>query len=208
MIDRLLALGRRLQTRLILARYRRIRQAGADLHIGKGSQFWAPDGISIGRGVYIGKNVLVECNAEIGDYVLMANRVSLIGRHDHDFRCVGVPVRFAPWIGCSDAPARYRTEKVVIEADVWIGFGATLLSGVTVGRGAIVAAGALVTRDVPPYAIVAGNPAQVIGQRFAEEQIREHEAGIAAGRFVFSERGYDHWTVESAPLFTTEAGQQ
>lgn len=196
MIDRLLALGRRLQTRLKLARYRRIRQAGADLHIGKGSQFWAPDGISIGDGVYIGKNVLVECNAEIGDYVLIANRVSLIGRHDHDFRAIGVPVRFSPWIGSTSPPSPYRHERVVVESDAWIGFGAIVLSGTRIGRGAVVAAGAVVSRDVPPYAIVAGNPAKIVGQRFPERTIPVHEASIKEGRFVFFERGYDHWIVQ------------
>lgn len=195
MIDCLLALGRRLQTLLKLAKYRKIR-AGSDLHIGKGSQFWAPDGISIGRGVYIGKNVLVECNAEIGDYVLMANRVSLIGRHDHDFRAIGIPVRFAPWIGSASPPSPYRREKVVVESDVWIGFGAIVLSGTRIGKGAVVAAGAVVSKDVPPYSIVAGNPARVVGQRFPDEIIPVHEASIKEGRFVFSERGYEHWIVQ------------
>lgn len=198
MIDRLLALGRRLQTRLILARYRTIRQAGHDLHIGKGSQFWAPDGISIGHGVYIGKDVHCACNAEIGDQVLIANRVALIGRHDHDFRKLGMPVRFSPWIGSKNPPSPYRKEKAVIESDVWIGFGAIVLSGTRIGRGAVIAAGALVARDVPPYAIVAGNPGRIVGQRFPEEDIPLHEARIKDGHFVFSERGYEHWVVQPA----------
>lgn len=208
MIDWLMALGRRLQTRVMLARFRSIRQAGRDLHIGIGSRFWAPEGISLGHAVYIGKEVTIECNAEIGDYVLIANRVALIGRHDHDFRSIGIPVRFSPWIGAQQPPNPHRAGKVVVEPDVWIGFAATVLSGTRLGRGSIVAAGSVVTRDVPPYAIVAGNPATVIGQRFAEEQVREHEAGIDAGHFVFSERGYDHWIVEPGPLVSTKAGKQ
>lgn len=204
MIDRLLALGRRLKTRLALTRFRSIRQAGRDLHIGAGSRFWAPEGISLGDAVYIGKEVTIECNAEIGDYVLIANRVALVGRHDHDFRSLGIPIRFSPWVGARQPPSPHRAEKVVVEHDVWIGFGATLLSGVRVGRGAIVAAGAVVSRDIPPYAIVAGNPAQVIRQRFSEEQVREHEACIAGGRFVFSERGHDHWIVEPGPSTAME----
>jgi len=55
---------------------------------------------------------------------------------------------------------------VVIQDDVWIGHKAMLMSGVTVGYGAVVAAGAVVTKDVPPYAIVGGNPARVIKYRF------------------------------------------
>ena len=62
---------------------------------------------------------------------------------------------------------------VVIGNDVWIGFGATILSGVTIGDGAAIGACSVVTRDVPPYAIAAGNPVQVIRYRFDEETIQK-----------------------------------
>src|ERR1700730_15281047 len=62
--------------------------------------------------------------------------------------------------------ARRRAQPVVIAHDVWIGHGAIVLPGRTVGIGAVVAAGAVVTKDVAPYAIVAGNPARIIRQRF------------------------------------------
>jgi acetyltransferase-like isoleucine patch superfamily enzyme len=52
---------------------------------------------------------------------------------------------------------------IVIEDDVWIGFNATVLKGVTIGRGAIIGASTVVTKDVPPYAIVVGNPQRQIG---------------------------------------------
>jgi maltose O-acetyltransferase len=58
-----------------------------------------------------------------------------------------------------------RTAPVVIEDFAWLGSRAMVLPGVTVGKGAVVAAGAVVTRDVPPYAIVGGVPARVIGER-------------------------------------------
>ena len=58
---------------------------------------------------------------------------------------------------------------------MWVGCNAVILKGVRVGRGAVVGAGAVVTKDVPPYAIVGGNPGKVIRFRFTEEQIQEHE---------------------------------
>lgn len=64
---------------------------------------------------------------------------------------------------------------VVIEDDVWVGTRAIILAGVTIGRGAVVAAGAVVTKSVPPYAIVGGNPARILRMRWSEADIIEHE---------------------------------
>lgn len=62
---------------------------------------------------------------------------------------------------------------IIVDDDVWIGYGATIMSGVHIGQGAVVAAGAVVTKDVPPYAIVGGAPAKVIKYRFEPEMIEE-----------------------------------
>lgn len=197
MVSFLLALARQLQTRLLVAGKASFLSYGSDLHIGRGSRLWAPERISIGNSVYIGKEVLIECNAEIGDFALIANRVAFVGRHDHDFRTLGIPVRFSPWIGSKENISPHRGSKVMVEPDVWIGYGATVLSGVSLGRGSIVAAGSVVTKSTPAYAIVAGNPARIVGHRFANpETIKSHEDAVRNGRFVFSERGYDHWIVE------------
>lgn len=61
---------------------------------------------------------------------------------------------------------------VIIGNDVWIGFGSTILSGITVGDGAVIAANSLVTKNVPPYAIVGGNPAKLIKYRFDDQTIQ------------------------------------
>jgi acetyltransferase-like isoleucine patch superfamily enzyme len=68
-----------------------------------------------------------------------------------------------------------RTSKgnVTIGNDVWICVGARILSGITIGDGAVIGAYAVVTKDVPPYAIVGGNPAQIIRHRFDEENIKK-----------------------------------
>lgn len=63
--------------------------------------------------------------------------------------------------------------NIVIEDDVWIGFGSIIMSGVHIGRGAVIAAGSVVTKDVPPYAIVGGNPSKIIRYRFSPEMIDE-----------------------------------
>lgn len=178
-------------------RHSSIRSVGEGLHIGKGCRFWAARGITIGRQCYIGKEVVIETNASIGDYALIASRVAFVGRHDHGTDRLGVPMRFGPWVGAADAAESVKSEGVVVEDDVWIGFGAIVLSGVRIGRGAIVAAGAVVTRDVDPYAIVGGSPAKPVSRRYVDPGDRaRHERVLSQGRFEFSERGYEHWVIE------------
>jgi acetyltransferase-like isoleucine patch superfamily enzyme len=67
---------------------------------------------------------------------------------------------------------------VIIEDDVWVGTRAIILHGVHIGRGAVVAAGAVVTKDVPPYAIVGGVPARIIRYRWDVDTIIEHEKSL------------------------------
>jgi acetyltransferase-like isoleucine patch superfamily enzyme len=159
---------------------------GRNLHIGLGSKIAAPSRLVIGNDVYVGKLCTIECDGEIGDDVLIANAVGIVGRYDHDHSAVGIPIRKAPWIGDSKSRDIGRGARVIIGSDVWIGYGAIVLSGVTVGRGAIVAAGSVVTRDVRPYAIVAGNPAREVGSRFSPELAVRHEQLIERARAAAS----------------------
>jgi virginiamycin A acetyltransferase len=69
--------------------------------------------------------------------------------------------------GYADLPFK----DTVVGHDVWIGYGAVVMPGVTIGSGSIVASGAVVSRDVPPYAVVGGNPARLIRKRFADDVI-------------------------------------
>lgn len=188
----LLAAGRRLQTRFKVFSCRKVLTHGDDLHLGARTRIWAPSHVRIGNQVYVGKDVHIEANCQIGNYCLIANRVAIVGRHDHDFTAVGFPVRFSPWVGSKRFPSKYVDEEAVIEEDVWLGYGTIVLTGVTVGRGSVVAAGSVVTRDVPPYSIAAGVPARVIGNRFDDPTtISRHEAAMHGGCFRFSEQGYD-----------------
>lgn len=121
--------------------------------------------------MYIGKHVTIEVDGVIGNGVLVANNVGIVGRRDHDLYEVGVPLSRAAWVG--DESARLST-PVRIGDDVWIGFGAVVLSGVSVGDCAIVAAGAVVRDDVPPNAIVAGNSAAVLARHSSAKQPPQH----------------------------------
>jgi len=193
----LIAAGRRLQTKIKAFASRKILMYGEHLHLGARTRIWAPERVIVGNHVYIGKDVHIEANCEIGDYCLVANRVAIVGRHDHDFSAVGFPVRYAPWVGSRRFPSPFAGEKAVIESDVWLGYGVIVLSGVTVGRGSIIAAGSVVTKNIPPYSVAAGVPACVIGQRFSDAfVIEKHETAIRNGRFGLSEISYDDCLIE------------
>ena len=69
-----------------------------------------------------------------------------------------------------------QIKMLVIEDDVWCGANVTILKGVTIGRGSVVAAGAIVTKSFPPYSIIGGVPAKLIKMRFSPEEIERHEA--------------------------------
>ena len=112
--------------------------------------------------------------ADIGRYVSIANEVVLGGgRHPMDW--VGMSPVF--YEGRDSVKAKFSThprpapERVRVGHDVWIGHSAIVLPGVQIGNGAVVGAGAVVTKDVPPYAIVAGNPARTIRYRFSDALI-------------------------------------
>ena len=105
-------------------------------------------------------------NLTIGNYCSIATNVRIFLGGNHK------PQRVSTWIYSEDdLPAIESNGDVTIGNDVWLGFNATIMSGVTSGDGAVIAANALVTKDVPPYAIVGGNPAKIIKYRFTEEQI-------------------------------------
>jgi len=154
---------------------RRNVRLGRGVHIGVGSVIEAPHGMVVENDVYIGKYVTIECDGRIGQGTIIANSVGLVGRNDHDHRAIGRTMRFAPWVGESDYAGPGLEERLIVEGDVWIGYGAIVLSGVRVGRGAVIAAGAVVTGDIPRYAIVAGVPGRVMGMRFTDDEIQRHE---------------------------------
>jgi acetyltransferase-like isoleucine patch superfamily enzyme len=116
-------------------------------------------GLSMGHHSSIGPYSYIGCSGyiQIGNNVLIGPRVSLLAEN-HNYNRADVPIK-------SQGVTR---EPIVIEDDCWLGAGSTLLAGVHIKHGAIIAAGAVVTKDVPAYAIVGGLPAKVIGWRLNE----------------------------------------
>jgi len=110
----------------------------------------------------------------IGKYCSIAEGVTIIlgGGHRMDWiTTYPLSVFFDELGSCEGHPS--TKGDLEIGHDVWVGYGATILSGIHIGDGAVIAAKAVVTRDVPPYAIVAGNPARIIKYRFDSETIAE-----------------------------------
>lgn len=114
-----------------------------------------------------------KAKVEIGNYCSIAPDVALVagGQHDIDWATT------SPLIDWWEIAHHYDQLKprfkgpITIGHDVWIGLRATVLSGVTIGIGAVIGAGSVVVKDVAPYAVVAGNPARIVKYRFEQEII-------------------------------------
>lgn len=119
--------------------------------IPKGSVFYCTEApLTIGKKVIFGPNPTIIT----GDH-----RVDVVGKYIMDSH---------DKLPENDAP-------VTIEDDVWAGANITILKGVTIGRGSVIAAGAVVNKSMPPYSIIGGVPARVLKRRFTIEQVLEHE---------------------------------
>lgn len=86
-----------------------------------------------------------------------------------------VPTVGVPFFLLTSSHVNDKSTDIVIEEDCWVGTDAQILSGSCLGRGCVVGAGAIVTKEIPPYAVVAGIPAKIIAVRFTKEQILKHE---------------------------------
>jgi chloramphenicol O-acetyltransferase type B len=147
-------------------------QISKGFHAGARVRIWARETLVIGRNFYIGRDSQIETDCIIGDNVILANKVGIVGRYDHHYQQIGVPIRLASSIRDQDYNWKGIGQITRIGDDVWIGYGAIILGGVTIGDGAIVAAGAVVTKNVEPYSIVGGNPARKISERFGNTEDR------------------------------------
>jgi virginiamycin A acetyltransferase len=124
--------------------------------------------LKLGKYSVIGPDCILDGDIEIGNFCSIAPRVGMFSSN-HPINRV-TTYYLAPVLKelAKDTADR---GKIVIGNDVWIGYNATLLKDVTIGDGAVVGAGSVVTHDVEPYSIVAGNPARKIRKRLLENQI-------------------------------------
>lgn len=126
---------------------------GDDTSIPKGSTFYCTEApLTIGRKVIFGPNPTIMTGN---------HRIDIIGKFMIDVT--------------TSEKLPENDEAVVIEDDVWCGANVTILKGVTIGHGCVVAAGAVVTQSFPPYSIIGGVPAKLIKMRFSEEQAKEND---------------------------------
>lgn len=128
--------------------------------------------VKLGKYTY-GKLNVLSCRTDvklyIGNYCSIADEVTFLLSVDHDPRnLLTYPINSKIVFSGMDAISK---GDIVIEDDVWIGYRSTIMSGVHIGKGAIIAAGAVVTKDVPNYAIVAGVPATIIKYRFDQDTV-------------------------------------
>lgn len=144
---------------------------GRNPHIGMRVRMWAKDKLEIGDHFFIGHDSQIMANAVIGDYVIFGNKVGIVGKYDHNFQEVGIPTRLAPCIQQENYLWKGSSAMTIVEDDVWVGYGTIIMSGVKIGRGSIIAAGSVVTKDVEQFSIYAGNPARKIRSRFETEEI-------------------------------------
>lgn len=139
-----------------------------------------PDGsytyenIQVGNDVSIGDGAIFLCSESkviIGNKVMFGPNVTVVGG-DHNTSMIG------QFMYDVHTKRPEDDQDVIFEDDIWVGSGAIILKGVRIGRGSIIAAGAIINKDVLPYTVVGGVPARIISKRFDVETIIRHEEMI------------------------------
>lgn len=134
------------------------------IRVMKGTHFAPGAQIRLGHNVQFGMYCDVATDLTVGDNVLFAGKVCVVGKHDHTFNEVGKTI----WQGNHE-----QGQPTVIGNDVWLGNGVTVVGPVKIGSGSIVAAGAVVTRNIPSCEIWGGVPARKIADRFTTNADKE-----------------------------------
>lgn len=129
--------------------------------------------VKVGKYSYGALNVFNDTNNEliIGNYCSIANNTVFIVGGEHYLNHIS-SFPFKRCVLKYSSLEAFSKGNIVIDDDVWFGYGSIILSGVHIGQGAIIGAGSVVSKDIPPYAIVCGNPAKVVKYRFDEDMIK------------------------------------
>lgn len=153
-----------------LKKLKTLKSYGINNYICQGVQFSSPENISLGNHVWIGHNVTIDGRGgvSIGEGCILARNIEII-TSNHYFQ--GDDLMEVPY------DKRFISKPITIKENVWLGIRAVILPGVTIGEGAVIGACSVVTKDVPPLAIVGGNPAKVIRYRDEEQYYRLKNAG-------------------------------
>ena len=154
-----------------------IKKFGPNLQCNRGVVVCFHD-LEVGHDVFIGYDCYFGVrNIKIGNYVQLAPKVAITGG-DHLIEIVGTPIIKTGLESFRDVQTAQK--GVTIQDDVWIGWAAVIMDGVTIGEGSVVGAGSIVTKDIPPYSIYAGCPARKIRDRFKSLAERlEHSKKIS-----------------------------
>ena len=129
--------------------------------------------VSVGKKSYGGIRVISYGNLgnlRIGNYVSIGLDTTFILNAEHRTDTASTYPFRVKVVGDNHVES-FPKGNIIVDDDVWIGLGVTILSGVHIGQGAVIGAGSLVTNDVPPYAVVGGNPSKVIKYRFSDDII-------------------------------------
>lgn len=156
---------------------------GKDFHAGKGVFLWAKKRIIIGDYCYLGAGTRIGCDVEFGNFVFTANNVAFVGRYDHYYQEIGKPILFSQRIKDKDYNWKGINQTTIVGDDVWFGYGCIIMSGVTIGKGSIIAAGSVVTHDIGSYSIYGGVPAKKIADRFLTESDKEKHLEIVKNNY-------------------------
>ena len=150
-------------------------------YVGKNVCIIPPLSIDAPQNVYLYDNTKIErgtISATIGKFILKKGSAAAEGLSVHTGNHMMVVGKLYRSVTNEDKQnsGHCYDKDIIVEEDVWIGCNVTLLSGAHIGRGAVVAAGAVVSKDIPPYAVAGGVPAKVIKFKWTIDQILEHES--------------------------------
>jgi len=185
----------------------------ADLALHPYTTFWGTTGLALGRmGAFSYTHSRLHKSLTVGRFTSIAKGMSVMGaRHPHEWASTS-PVFYNQQllartysedrgVTLNSAKFGYKPGKITIGNDVWIGEKVSLGHGITIGDGAVIASNSVVTKDVAPYTVVGGVPAQVIRQRFAPETV---QALQASAWWELAPEELTHCDVRSPDLFAAQ----